>query len=71
MKQSRPLPGSNQSRDNRVDGAPQVRGPAGESPQASFKTSALVDAGAMPPKSKLKTSVPSLNVFNNQLLIHS
>jgi len=25
----------------------------------------------MPPKSKLKTSVPSLNVFNNQLLIHS
>ena len=52
--------GSNPTRNHRVDGGAQARGPAGESPQAPFKTTPLVDAGAMAPKSKRKTPATSL-----------
>jgi hypothetical protein len=53
-----PLLGSNPTGNNRIDGAPQSRGPAGERPQAPFKTAALVDARALPPQFELKA--PSL-----------
>jgi hypothetical protein len=53
VKRSWALLGSNPTRNSRADGAPQARGPAGESPQAPFINPChFADAGAMPPKSR-------------------
>ena len=59
VKRSWALLGSNPTRNNRADGAPQARGPAGEGPQVPFNAAALADAGAMPPKSSLQESARS------------